>query len=134
MHIANTKNICDLRPNTGRPDLLCNRGDYKVFIHESNWQREDGQNTDREHLLMALADLSHIFIESVEDAGQVSRVGIQEVVLDISSETSSGNQVATSVEQCSCPKGKILDSYNLILKLCFVYSKDHSLLFFCWSS
>ena len=77
-------------------------------MHESNWEREDGQNTDREHLLMALADLSHIFIEATEDAGQVSRVGIEEVILDISSETSSGSQVATSVEQCSCPQGKFL--------------------------
>ncbi len=46
---------------------------FKVFIDESEWTRDDGQKTDREHLLMALADLTHILIEALEDSREVTR-------------------------------------------------------------
>ena len=81
---------------------------FKVFIHESNWNRDDGQISDREHLLMALADLSHILIEALEDSREVSRVAIKDVSLTVSHEGAVGTEVATSVEDCACPAGNIL--------------------------
>lgn len=40
-----------------------------VKLLEQNWQRTDGQITDREHLLMALADLSYILIKATYTTG-----------------------------------------------------------------
>lgn len=40
-----------------------------VKLLEQNWQRTDGQITDREHLLMALADLSFILIKATYTTG-----------------------------------------------------------------
>lgn len=37
---------------------------FSVPLLEQYWQRSDGQNTDREHLLMALADLKAILIKA----------------------------------------------------------------------
>ena len=35
-----------------------------VSITEQHWQREDGRQADREHLLMALADLEAILVKA----------------------------------------------------------------------
>lgn len=40
-----------------------------VKLLEENWQRTDGQITDREHLLMALADLSYVLIKATYTTG-----------------------------------------------------------------
>ena len=37
----------------------------QVRVHESAWVRGDGGPSDREHLLMALADLDYILIRAV---------------------------------------------------------------------
>lgn len=36
----------------------------QVRIHETDWKRFDGGDTNREHLLMALANLDHILIRA----------------------------------------------------------------------
>lgn len=40
-----------------------------VKLLEQNWQRTDGMIADREHLLMALADLSYILIKATYTTG-----------------------------------------------------------------
>ena len=95
-----------------RPSESGGKPQFQVLIHESEWARDDGQKTGREHLLMALADLSHVLIEALEDSREVTRVGIKDVSLSVSLEQSSGNETATSVEQCTCPQGKT----NLVKK------------------
>ncbi len=80
---------------------------FSVFIHEANWKRDDGLPTDREHMLMALADVSHIMIEALEDSREVSRVGIKDVSMTTSYDGTTGTEVATSVEECSCPSGNL---------------------------
>lgn len=85
--------------------VLVPDGQFNVLIHESEWRRDDGMKSDREHLLMALADLSHMLIEALEDSRQVFKVGIKDISLTVSHEVSSGNETATSVEQCTCPPG-----------------------------
>ena len=39
---------------------------YKVLLHESQWERVDrqGQKANREHMMMALADLDYILIKA----------------------------------------------------------------------
>jgi hypothetical protein len=37
---------------------------FTVPLLEQYWQRSDGQQADREHLLMALADLDAIYIKA----------------------------------------------------------------------
>ena len=39
---------------------------YKVLMHESKWERVDrqGEPANREHMLMALADLEYIIIKA----------------------------------------------------------------------
>lgn len=37
---------------------------FSVPLLEQHWQRSDGQKADREHLLMALADLEAILIKA----------------------------------------------------------------------
>jgi hypothetical protein len=78
---------------------------FTIPIHESQWKRDDGLPADREHLLMALADLTDILIEALDDSRSVERVGIKDVSLTISHEGVAGNELASSVEQCTCPAG-----------------------------
>ncbi len=47
---------------------------FNVPIVESAWERQDGQPTSREHLLMALADVTQILIRANVVDG-ASRVG-----------------------------------------------------------
>ena len=35
-----------------------------VPLYEHYWQRQDGHEVNREHLMMALADLEHIYIKA----------------------------------------------------------------------
>ena len=100
-----------IRGNGIQMDYFANHTDsngkrfFSVFIHERNWKRDDGLAVDREHMLMALADLSHVMIEALEDSREVSRVGIKDVSMTTSYDGITGNEVATSVEECSCPSG-----------------------------
>eukprot|EP00094_Tigriopus_californicus_P007839 TCALIF_07549-PA protein Name:"Similar to HSPG2 Basement membrane-specific heparan sulfate proteoglycan core protein (Homo sapiens)" AED:0.37 eAED:0.38 QI:0/0.3/0.22/0.87/0.7/0.67/31/0/1988 len=95
---------------------------FVVKFIENQWQRQDGQRTGREHLLMALANLDHILIratfgEGLEDISTFNRkmsnhlikrlivFRIGNVTMDVAGGRDSGLPRASSVEQCSCPLG-----------------------------
>ncbi|CAG0883138.1 unnamed protein product [Darwinula stevensoni] len=74
-----------------------------IPFYESAWERDDGQQMNREHLLMALADISQFLIKatyytSTEETGLVS------VSMDVAEERNTGQKRAFAVEQCYCPE------------------------------
>lgn len=78
---------------------------YSVPILEENWQRVDGNQVNREHLLMALADVSDIFIKATYTT-TTDEAALSAVSLDIASAHNTGSYVrAIEVEQCNCPRG-----------------------------
>lgn len=78
---------------------------YVVPILEGNWQRSDGNTVNREHLLMALADVSDIFIKATYTT-MTEEAALSHVSLDIATEQNTGSyQRAVEVEQCTCPLG-----------------------------
>lgn len=78
---------------------------YVVPIFEGNWQRSDGNTVNREHLLMALADVSDIFIKATYTT-VTEEAALSHVSLDIATEQNTGSyQRAVEVEQCACPIG-----------------------------
>lgn len=80
---------------------------YIVPILEGNWQRSDGNTVNREHLLMALADVSDIFIKATYTT-MTEEAALSHVSLDIATERNSGSyQRAVEVEQCTCPTGHV---------------------------
>lgn len=93
-----------------RTDEVLPRGSqsYSVPIIESAWQRQDGQPANREHLLMALAEVSYIFVKATYTT-MTEEASLSHVSLDIAGERSShfGAGRAVEVEQCTCPAGHI---------------------------
>lgn len=75
-----------------------------VPLYETHWRRADGAPATREHLLMALADLSFIVIKAkyTEDVAETS---LKDVSLDIAENRNTGQGRAFPVEQCACPDG-----------------------------
>jgi hypothetical protein len=78
---------------------------FTVPLLEQYWQRSDGQQADREHLLMALADLDAIYIKATYNTNTKESALIS-VSLDIANEQNTGSsERALAVEQCYCPQG-----------------------------
>ncbi|KAL1514177.1 hypothetical protein ABEB36_003476 [Hypothenemus hampei] len=77
---------------------------FVVPLLEQYWQRNDGVKTDREHLLMALADVRAIYIKATYFTNTQESALIS-VSLDIASEYNTGRERAYEVEQCHCPPG-----------------------------
>lgn len=78
---------------------------YVVPIYEDNWQRIDGNAVNRPYLLMALADVSDIFIKATYTT-TTDEASLSQVILDTASQYNTGsNARAVEVEQCSCPVG-----------------------------
>lgn len=78
---------------------------YAVPIFEDVWQRIDGKPLNREYLLMALADVSDVFIKATYTT-TTEEAALSEVSLDTASPHNTGSFVrAVEVEQCSCPLG-----------------------------
>ncbi|CAD6196919.1 unnamed protein product [Caenorhabditis auriculariae] len=77
----------------------------ELSIFEDKWQRVDGQQATREHLLMALADLDTLLIKAtyVDDGSQSSLISAS---LEYA-EPYGGGLTAAEVEQCICPAGYI---------------------------
>lgn len=75
-----------------------------VPLLEQYWQRSDGQKIDREHLMMALADVEAILIKATYTTS-TREAALQSVSLDIADERNTGREKAMSVEQCYCPTG-----------------------------
>ncbi|KAL1116701.1 hypothetical protein AAG570_005173 [Ranatra chinensis] len=75
-----------------------------VPLTEEHWQREDGAFTDREHLLMALADLSDIMIKATYTTS-TRQASLMSVTLETATDRNTGLNRAAEVEQCRCPEG-----------------------------
>nr|CAH7733355.1 unnamed protein product [Callosobruchus chinensis] len=78
---------------------------FVVPLLEQYWQRSDGQQADREHLLMVLADLENIYIKATYYT-QTSVSSLISVELDTATDRNTGStERALEVEQCHCPPG-----------------------------
>uniref|UniRef100_A0A673N5J0 Cell adhesion molecule-related/down-regulated by oncogenes n=1 Tax=Sinocyclocheilus rhinocerous TaxID=307959 RepID=A0A673N5J0_9TELE len=75
-----------------------------VPFRESAWRRSDGQPCTREHLLMALADIS-IFMIRATYADNMAESSVSNIQMDIAVPHSTGNERALEVEECACPQG-----------------------------
>uniref|UniRef100_A0A671MKX5 Basement membrane-specific heparan sulfate proteoglycan core protein-like n=1 Tax=Sinocyclocheilus anshuiensis TaxID=1608454 RepID=A0A671MKX5_9TELE len=75
-----------------------------VPFRESAWRRSDGQPCTREHLLMALADIS-VFMIRATYAYNMAESSISNIQMDIAVPHSTGNERALEVEECACPQG-----------------------------
>lgn len=77
---------------------------YSIPIIESYWQRVDGTPYNRENLLMALADVEHIFIKATYTT-VTQEAALSHVSLDTAIQTNIGTARAVEVEECACPSG-----------------------------
>ncbi|XP_048872622.1 basement membrane-specific heparan sulfate proteoglycan core protein isoform X11 [Brienomyrus brachyistius] len=75
-----------------------------VPFRESAWKRSDGQPCTREHLLMALADIT-VFMIRATYANSMTETGVADIWMDIAVPHSTGNDRALEVEECACPQG-----------------------------
>ncbi|XP_058499022.1 basement membrane-specific heparan sulfate proteoglycan core protein isoform X3 [Solea solea] len=75
-----------------------------VIFRESAWRRADGQPCTREHLLMALADVS-VFMIRASYADNMEESSISDIKMDFAVPHSTGNERALEVEECACPQG-----------------------------
>uniref|UniRef100_A0A672SXA5 Heparan sulfate proteoglycan 2 n=1 Tax=Sinocyclocheilus grahami TaxID=75366 RepID=A0A672SXA5_SINGR len=75
-----------------------------VPFRESAWRRSDGQPCTREHLLMALANIS-VFMIRATYAYNMAESSISNIQMDIAVPHSTGNERALEVEECACPQG-----------------------------
>ncbi|CAN9515659.1 unnamed protein product [Ophioblennius macclurei] len=75
-----------------------------VTFRESAWRRADGQPCTREHLLMALADVT-VFMIRATYADSIAESSISDIKMDIAVPHSTGNERALEVEECACPQG-----------------------------
>ncbi|XP_029102224.1 basement membrane-specific heparan sulfate proteoglycan core protein isoform X4 [Scleropages formosus] len=75
-----------------------------VPFRELAWKRADGQPCTREHLLMALADIT-VFMIRATYADNMAETSISDIQMDIAVPHSTGNERALEVEECACPLG-----------------------------
>ncbi|XP_065349469.1 basement membrane-specific heparan sulfate proteoglycan core protein isoform X2 [Cloeon dipterum] len=75
-----------------------------VPLYEQYWQRTDGQQADREHMLMALSNLDTILIKATYTTN-TREAALASVSLDIAEDRNTGQQRASAVEECTCPQG-----------------------------
>ncbi|KAM8864760.1 basement membrane-specific heparan sulfate proteoglycan core protein isoform 9-T9 [Spinachia spinachia] len=75
-----------------------------VTFRESGWRRSDGQPCTREHLLMALADVTVLMIRATY-ADDMTESSIKDMEMDVAVPDSTGNERAVEVEECACPQG-----------------------------
>ncbi|XP_014662216.1 PREDICTED: basement membrane-specific heparan sulfate proteoglycan core protein-like [Priapulus caudatus] len=77
---------------------------YKIPMYETAWQRADGEQTTREHLMMALADMEY-FLVKASFSQNIYQTKLHAFSMGISVDRNTGNEQAYAVEQCSCPAG-----------------------------
>ncbi|XP_069566959.1 basement membrane-specific heparan sulfate proteoglycan core protein isoform X4 [Brachyistius frenatus] len=75
-----------------------------VTFRESAWRRTDGQPCTREHLLMALADVT-VFMIRATYADNMAETSISDIKMDVAVPHTTGNERALEVEECACPQG-----------------------------
>lgn len=89
----------ELQPGSGQS--------YAVRIAPDQWRRPEGEYVTREHLLMALADVTDIFVKATYTTTS-SSAGLLAVSLDTAAAVPRGSSAvvrASEVEQCVCPEG-----------------------------
>ncbi|XP_011864485.1 PREDICTED: basement membrane-specific heparan sulfate proteoglycan core protein isoform X4 [Vollenhovia emeryi] len=77
---------------------------FTVPLLEQYWQRNDGTQADREHLLMALADVRAIRIKATYTT-HTDEAALSFVSLDTAEKYNTGKARAVEVEECTCPIG-----------------------------
>ncbi|XP_025163883.1 basement membrane-specific heparan sulfate proteoglycan core protein [Harpegnathos saltator] len=77
---------------------------FTVPLLEQYWQRNDGTQADREHLLMALADVRAIRIKATYTT-HTDEAALSFVSLDTAEKYNTGKERAVEVEECTCPAG-----------------------------
>ncbi|XP_054009839.1 basement membrane-specific heparan sulfate proteoglycan core protein-like isoform X3 [Hylaeus anthracinus] len=77
---------------------------FTVPLLEQFWQRTDGTQADREHMLMALADVSAIRIKATYTT-HTNEAALSLVFLDTADKYNTGRTRAVEVEECTCPIG-----------------------------
>ncbi|XP_061934434.1 basement membrane-specific heparan sulfate proteoglycan core protein isoform X20 [Apis cerana] len=77
---------------------------FTVPLLEQYWQRNDGTQADREHLLMALADVRAIKIKATYTT-HTDEAALSLVSLDTAEKYNTGKIRAVEVEECTCPVG-----------------------------
>ncbi|XP_039313953.1 basement membrane-specific heparan sulfate proteoglycan core protein isoform X28 [Solenopsis invicta] len=77
---------------------------FTVPLLEQYWQRNDGTQADREHLLMALADVRAIRIKATYTT-HTDEAALSFVSLDTAEKFNTGKARAVEVEECTCPAG-----------------------------
>ncbi|XP_076180736.1 terribly reduced optic lobes isoform X6 [Ptiloglossa arizonensis] len=77
---------------------------FTVPLLEQYWQRNDGTQADREHMLMALADIRAIRIKATYTT-HTDEAALSLVTLDIAEKHNTGKTRAVEVEECICPVG-----------------------------
>ncbi|XP_018057777.1 PREDICTED: basement membrane-specific heparan sulfate proteoglycan core protein isoform X9 [Atta colombica] len=77
---------------------------FTVPLLEQYWQRNDGTQADREHLLMALADVRAIRIKATYTT-HTDEAALSFVSLDTAEKYNTGKARAVEVEECTCPAG-----------------------------
>ncbi|KAK9294716.1 hypothetical protein QLX08_010779 [Tetragonisca angustula] len=77
---------------------------FTVPLLEQYWQRNDGTQADREHLLMTLADMRAIRIKATYTT-HTDEAALSLVSLDTADKYNTGRARAVEVEECSCPVG-----------------------------
>lgn len=77
---------------------------FTVPLLEQFWQRRDGRPANRDHLLMALADIEAIRIKATYTS-YTDEAALSEVSLDTAEKYNTGKERAVEVEECSCPVG-----------------------------
>ncbi|XP_064459482.1 basement membrane-specific heparan sulfate proteoglycan core protein-like isoform X3 [Ornithodoros turicata] len=75
-----------------------------IPMYETSWVRDDGLPATREHFLMALADLSAIYIRATFGS-DTDAASLVEASLDIAVPYPTGQPMAHAVEHCRCPVG-----------------------------
>ncbi|XP_019884797.1 basement membrane-specific heparan sulfate proteoglycan core protein isoform X13 [Camponotus floridanus] len=77
---------------------------FTIPLLEQYWQRNDGTQADREHLLMALADVRAIKIKATYTT-HTDEAALSFVSLDTAEKYNTGKARAVEVEECTCPSG-----------------------------
>uniref|UniRef100_A0A182QPA6 Basement membrane-specific heparan sulfate proteoglycan core protein n=1 Tax=Anopheles farauti TaxID=69004 RepID=A0A182QPA6_9DIPT len=106
LHSGNKIKLHHYRTNTLMPSY--GSSTHSVPIREEDWQNyEDGNTVNREYLLMALANVSDIFIKATYNTVS-NEAALSHVSLDIARDNPYGVGIrAWPVEQCQCPTGHI---------------------------
>ncbi|XP_014478060.1 PREDICTED: basement membrane-specific heparan sulfate proteoglycan core protein isoform X5 [Dinoponera quadriceps] len=98
---ANDINLLYYSRESPEPDF---HQSFTVPLLEQYWQRNDGTQADREHLLMALADVRTIRIKATYTT-HTNEAALSFVSLDTAEKYNTGKERAVEVEECTCPVG-----------------------------